>query len=267
MPNVKIYVYSGTGNCFLAAKQLSALFENAQIIHVSAELVNSKPTIECEKCVLIFPCFAYQSPSLVKRFLKTAAFNVNYFAALVTCGTKIGGTLGEVKRLLHKQKRALDFGMEIPSVENYVHIFGLPTAEKIDERLNIQEEKIAEAAKKIAAGEKITVRSFRPFSMIASFFFRRVQHAFCRHYRVKDTCNGCGLCKSICPTNAIVMRETDAKNADTTRTRPKFIAKKCDHCQACLQWCPQRAIKFWRIKPSSGRYHNPNVNIGELRKR
>jgi ferredoxin len=42
------------------------------------------------------------------------------------------------------------------------------------------------------------------------------------------------------------------------------LVKRCQHCQACLNWCPKKAISFRRLQPSSPRYHHPLINCAEF---
>ena len=80
-----------------------------------------------------------------------------------------------------------------------------------------------------------------------------------------DYCDGLGDCLPVCPTGAIRMKERKRKG--NVVSVPKFKARKCDHCQACMQLCPKRAIKYFRIKPQSPRYLHHDVTLNELIKR
>jgi ferredoxin len=268
----KIFVYSGTGNSYSAARQLSGLLPGSELIHITAELADSSPLIECGACVLVFPSYAYQCPGLVRRFIKSADFNVDYLALIVTCGSKAGGCASEIKRLLRRNKTAgqvtensarrpasIQFYSSVQSVENFVHLFNFKTQEYIDARLKNQNDRIIELAQKISsrAPSQKCIRADHPFCTLVSGLFRFGAPLFARRYRTTDACTACGLCAAICPPAAITM--IDGK--------PKFIPKRCDHCQACMEWCPQKAITYGRITPSSPRYRNPDVKITDLIKR
>jgi ferredoxin len=66
-------------------------------------------------------------------------------------------------------------------------------------------------------------------------------------------CNGCGVCEKICPAAAVKIIEK----------RPVFSGK-CEHCVACIDVCPLRAIQFWRAKFNTRGYYHPGVSIKEL---
>lgn len=254
----RIFYFSGTGNGLAAAKQLSGELDGAEIVPVTKELVDAKQTIECDKCVLIFPVYGYGPPILVRKFLKNAEFKCGYFAALATCGTKTGGALGAVKTLLKRKGQKLDYALPIQTVENFVHFFGFPKEAVVISRTDSQRTKIKIAAEMIKSNGKNKTRSFRPFSRTVSILFGlATRNLFCRRYRVLDTCVSCGMCEKICSAEAITMRDG----------RPVFNKKLCDHCQGCMNLCPTQAIKFWKIKPGSQRYVHPEVKLDEFIKR
>ena len=257
----RVYYYSGTGNCLWSAKRIAERLDAPPPIAITAELVNEKPLIEGCVCVLVFPSYAYGLPALVRRFLKNAVICVDYYAAVSTCGSHTGGSFTSIKRFLKKKGQALHFAAEIQTVENYVHMFGFTKEPKLSARLKGQVVKTDEVAAQLAAFAQSRVQSCRPFSAFVNALFRFASHFFPLFYRVKKTCNGCGFCHKVCPCAAITMTE---KNG---RRRPKFRASKCDHCQACMELCPKKSIKYMRITPKSPRYRHPEIEINELIKR
>jgi len=252
----KIFCYSGTGNSFASAKQIAASLE-MEVVHITEELVLSKPNITGETCIIIFPVYAYGVAKLVKRFVKQSTFTVQHLVVLATQGSKHGGALAEAIRLLRRRKQKVAYSKGIKAVENFVHMFKLPEEERIKTICQKQHE-LTESIIQDIKGKKRNKRfRFRPESGFISFIFRRVTRMFARRYKILDTCNVCGICHRVCPPNAIEMVDE----------RPKVITKKCDHCQACMQLCPQRAIKFGKVTPESRRYLHQDVKVSELLKR
>lgn len=49
----------------------------------------------------------------------------------------------------------------------------------------------------------------------------------------EDLCVNCGLCTSVCPTQALTMNEDDLLT---------FDGEKCVACQMCVTTCPMRAM-------------------------
>ena len=53
-------------------------------------------------------------------------------------------------------------------------------------------------------------------------------------------CIGCGICKKVCPANAIQY----TKNEEGRVISYTFDLKKCIFCGNCMYYCPQKAIKM-----------------------
>jgi adenylylsulfate reductase subunit B len=50
-------------------------------------------------------------------------------------------------------------------------------------------------------------------------------------------CTGCGTCDSLCPADAIAMRESERGDEPHLR-----YPEECWHCGSCRQDCPEGAI-------------------------
>lgn len=259
-PTNTIFCYSGTGNSLASAKQISKHF-NMPVKMITAELVAEKPEIACDFCVIIYPAYAYGAPVSVKKFILNSNFKVNYMVLLTTYGSRHGGSLAEIIRLLKKKKQKVSYSSGIKAVENYVPMFGLTKDKEVKKRIEAQRQKTEELIAILEQRVCNKRNTFRPFSRIISKIFRVVKPMFAKTYRVKNRCNGCGICVKVCPVNAI----TIIKKGE--RTVPKFKALKCDHCQGCLQLCPHKAIKYVRVRPKTGRYRHSDVTLNELFKR
>jgi ferredoxin len=256
----KLYYFSGTGNTLWSAKQIAAFLEKAspsltpiELFNIGGEMQKPPGIIEAEKVIILFPAYAYQSPLLVRNFLIRTEIHSPYIAAFVTCGSDPGGSLGEIYRILKRKKITLNFAGRIPTVENYIPIFGPPKEAVKEKRLLLQKHATEEAAAAILAGTTNKPRTFRPLSVFVSSLFRFGKTLFVKGYKLGGECNGCGLCAKLCPAAAIAM----------VNGKPRFSAK-CEHCQACLNWCPRRAIRYIRLKSDTPRYHHPEVSLGEM---
>ena len=202
---------------------------------------------------MLFPSYAYGLPPIVSRFVKEAVFNTPYIAAFVTYGSNPGGTLSAMRRILKKKNTDAVFFGRIPSVENYTAMFGPQKAATIETRTEMQRKATEEAAGNIIARRTNNLNGFHPFSALISKLFTMGIKVFYRHYRLSDECDGCEICKIICPVSAIVIREN----------RPVF-SEKCEHCQGCVNICPRRAIHFGRVNSKTPVYHHPEISVADL---
>ncbi len=261
-PKKRIYCYTGTGNCLAAAKQIGGQ-TGAPIEFITAELADGTHTAELDFCVVVAPSYAYGVPKLVKKFIKKTTWRVAYLAVVITFGSSQRGTAAEAVKLFRKKGQRVGYVAGTQSVENYVHVFGYTDPETQNLRLDKQTENIAAICEALNNRETNGIKLFRPLSAFVSGTFRLFKPLFPKFYRVSPACNGCEICRRVCPPAAITMREKKRK----IKTIPRFKATKCDHCQACMQLCPQKAIRYARIKPASPRYLHRDIKLGDLIKR
>jgi MinD superfamily P-loop ATPase len=69
-----------------------------------------------------------------------------------------------------------------------------------------------------------------------------------RDFRTDETCDSCGLCEKICPTDSIKI----------VADKPKW-ANTCEQCMRCVNYCPKQAI-FQKAEGSikgKNTYHEP----------
>jgi ferredoxin len=250
----KVFYFSGTGNTLWSAKRIAeALDGGCELLNIAVELRKPAETVAADRVIFLFPSYAYQTPLLVRRFLIRSEFRAPYIAALTTFGTDPGGALAEVCRILKRKKTPASYFAAIPSVENYIPIFG-PQPEKTKRRrLALQKNATEEIIRDILKGKTNSLWPLRPFSMCVSSLFRLVKPFFARGFTVKASCNGCGICARVCPAANIIMEKGS----------PVFLAR-CEQCQGCLNWCPRRAIGYIRYKPDTTRYHHPEVAVSEM---
>ncbi|HBF40164.1 MAG TPA: 4Fe-4S ferredoxin, partial [Firmicutes bacterium] len=74
-----------------------------------------------------------------------------------------------------------------------------------------------------------------------------------RNFTVNEKCNGCNTCEKVCPV----------KNIQIADGKPWWQGH-CEHCLACIQWCPQEAIQYGSATVHRKRYHHPEVLVKEL---
>jgi len=251
---IKFCYFSGTGNTLWSAKKIAQQCgEEYELINIGLEAYKDEVTLEADAVVLLFPAYAYGAPLVVHSFAKKAVFKTPYIALFVTHGTVPGGALAEICRILSRKNTAVSYCGRIPTVENYIAIFGPPKADVTERRLGLQRKATDEAVTSLVQRRTNRILTFRPLSAFVSLLFSLGVKVFYKKFGLSSDCDGCGVCEKVCPVSAIVMRNG----------KPEF-SKRCEHCQGCLNWCPQRAISFARVKFGSPRYHHPEISIADI---
>jgi len=250
----KIFYFSGTGNSLWSAKKIAYIIgEPWELYNIGIEAQKNEIIIDAQAVILVFPSYAYGLPLLVRSFVKRAVFNTPYVASFVTFGSSPCGTLGILRRILKKKGiNKMYFGC-IPSVENYLALFGVPDAKKIEHRFDMQKKATEKAAEALLEQRENSVNTFTVFSSFVSWLFSIGIKIFYKKYRVSGNCNGCAVCEKICPVAAITMQNG----------LPVF-SSRCEHCQGCINICPLRAIQFGRVKFGNPGYCHPEITIADL---
>jgi len=252
----KICYFSGTGNSLWSAKKIAEIIAGeCGFVNIGVEARKGKITVEADAVILVFPSYAYGLPIIVSRFIKDAVFNTPYIAAFVTYGSSPGGTLAAASRILKRKYKGGVFFGRIPAVENYIAIFGPPKEKTMQKRLAMQREATEQAARAVIERRTNKINTIRPLSAFISALFSLGAKIFYRTYKVVGGCNGCGICVKICPVSGITM----------VNNRPRFSGK-CEHCNGCLNWCPQKAIHFGRLRSDTARYHHPEIGVNDMAK-
>jgi len=250
----KIYYFSGTGNSLWSAKKIAEIIAGeCEMLNIGAEALKDKITVEADAVILVFPSYAYGLPIIVSRFIRNAVFKTPYLAAFVTYGSSPGGTLAAARGFLKRKYKGGVFFGRIPAVENYIAIFGPPKANTTRKRLAMQRDATDQAARAVIERRTNKIHTIHPLSAFISLLFSLGVKIFYKTYKVADDCGGCGICVKICPVSCITM----------VNNRPQFSGK-CEHCNGCLNWCPQKAIHFGRLKSDTARYHHPEISINDI---
>jgi len=246
-----IYYFSATGNSLQAALDIAEGIGNADVVSITKAGMNT----QCDSDVVgfIFPSFCWGMPSMMRDFISSGSFNKDtYFFTVVTCGSSMGGSAYDVDCLLRAKGAKLSYGAKIKSVSNYIPMYDINTATQ-DEVLAKAEQKLAVIINDLKEGKSNAwgkgfwlVRKMRGKMMAA---YKTID----KDYNVSDSCDGCGICASVCP----------AMNIELTDGKPSF-RHNCEHCLACIHWCPQKAINYGNKTQNKNRYHHPKVKAEQL---
>jgi ferredoxin len=253
MENI-IFYFSGTGNCLKVAKTIADELGNTEIVSMTKS--GSYPlTKQYDTIGFISPTYFWGLPKKVIEFVENLNFGNNksaYYYAIATCGGNAGNAINQIyELLLHKHNVKLNFSKKLQMFSNYVILYDMKKeVDKITEKSN---KDLVPIINSIKNSEKNKVnRLMKIFSFVNKDFIKKLP-AMDKDYTVNNDCNGCGICKEVCPV----------KNIEIINNRPQFN-HNCENCLACIQFCPQQAINYKNVTQNRGRYTNPEISYKEL---
>jgi ferredoxin len=173
--------------------------------------------------------------------------------AVVTMGAFGKGSVKALAELLKEKGLALRYGTGILMPANYIIKYdpatlGAKSDEKTKKKLIKVDSKLRKIADEIAGGvQKVKVGSVTKKTLYTDIA------SLDSDFRVTEKCTGCGICAQVCPVSNIEMKNE----------RPVWL-HHCEHCVACISWCPTAAIEYGQDTQKRTRYHNPLVKSTEL---
>jgi Pyruvate/2-oxoacid:ferredoxin oxidoreductase delta subunit len=198
-------------------------------------------------------------PLIIKRFIESPPISNNtYNFAVATNGGTPYGTIKQFRQIFNARGIKLSGGFSVPMVNSCTSI-----------REAIEEDKQQQCFEKAKAAlnricTKIEKQEHHMDKGIPglNWYFSGVIHTkaesligdAAKYFYTDKNCNGCGICKKVCPVKNIVMDSG----------QPGWHSH-CEQCYACLQWCPMKSIQV-KNKKTEGRrrYHHPEVSIVDV---
>lgn len=237
MNRADLYVFSGTGNTWLAASRVRDVLCTQGSGATLHRLENANPAqIDPARTLgLAFPIACFATYPLVTDFLqRLPQGNGGGVFLLTTLGGNSGQYPGRLRALFEQKGYALLGAAEVIMPDN---IFGR------GELTPTQQTKIAAglARAEAFAHELLEGRAVWPAAparepLLARLSGRAFQWKFGQRLRPQvrpALCTGCGLCVRLCPAHNIIMKG-DGK---------AHIEAHCQFCLRCRGLCPAGAIR------------------------
>lgn len=252
-----IYFYSATGNSYDVAKEIALKMSETKI----QSLVPLAPhiTVAPDEIIgLIFPVYDWNIPLIVREFLEHLDVSgTKYVFAVATCNYLPGCALDTVKNILLKKGCKLNAGFVIHMPGTYLPLYGANS-------LRTQKIKFANKVKKTDRIVNIVRQRLNHRIEHSPFVIDRILgtkmeatiERFAeedREFIVENACNGCGICKMVCPFDNIEM--VDGK--------PHW-RHRCQKCLACVHFCAKNCIQLGNKTQGKLRYKNPAVPLKEI---
>lgn len=248
--NAAIYYFSATGNSLHTAKIIGDKLK-AELIPMPG---HKGDACHSEVIGFVFPTYFWGLPRTVTEFiqeLKVEAKNP-YIFAVTTYGALHGGVLGHAEELLNRRNLKLSYGKVIQAVANFIEEYN-PRISSAEANLKKADLEAVRAADDILAGVQ---RSGFGITVWDKLFYGLYTHIKLNKdggFHADEKCIGCGICEKVCPNKNIVL-----KNG-----YPEF-RHRCEHCVACIHWCPREAIQWKKSTQKRNRYHHPEVGVKEI---
>jgi len=285
-----IYYFSGTGNSFVVARGISERI-NAKLISIPSVINNNSLRITADIMGIVFPVYHQGVPLIIKKFVnKIQNLKDIYIFAVCTYGDSPGISLKYLDKIIKNSGVNLDAGFAVRMPYNYINpAFTLSnffnyfklrevSQEKKQEMFNNWKEELKIISGYIQAQKrgKIEVKAEKIEKLVDFLNLRNTLQKYVwlkasgyegnfnitfeesislmdYGFNVTYHCNGCGVCKNICPVN----------NINLEKNRPVWL-HHCEQCFACLQWCPKEAVQFRNGTLENKRYHNPEVKLSDM---
>lgn len=246
-----IYYFSSTGNSLDIGNIISKEINSSLLPMVGNQ------NCECGSDTIgfIYPTYFWGLPHIVQDFINKLTIQTeNPYIFAITLAQTSGGSLGSMNMLLKKKGFRLNYGKTVHSVSNYIveYDINLNTIDKVTQSARKQATIFSKdiLIKKQNNCKKIPILT----DAFHKIYLKRSGESD-RNFQVLNTCVSCGTCSAVCPS----------RNIKIVNGKPDFL-HHCEHCIACVHWCPKQAIQYKDKTQKHNRYHNPYIKQDELNK-
>lgn len=267
--NRRILLYfTGTGNCLYIARQLAGA--DAELLSIPQMVKQGRYEFEADEIGIVYPIYGHMPPNMVRRFIQKAKLKAAYKFAVLTYGARKCDAVEIWDDISRRAGHAFDYIATIVMVDNWLPNFDMNEQIKMDKHIPENLQKIAAdlAGRRrwhepVTEEERQMHRGFMAMSGLDPEVGFLMKSEKC--FAVTDACIGCGVCVSVCPRGNYALASQGVK-----------IQGDCEYCFACIQNCPQKAVRFVRSEDGSfpygtevnpgARYRNEHVSLMDIKR-
>ena len=248
-----IFYFTGTGNSQYVARKVAERLEECSTHSMATYRADGQTGGADERIGFVFPSYYGNLPRIVRRFIEGLDINAGaYLFGVITMGAPMGfgnGAAVALEKALAQKGLTLCYCNGITMPRNYVLKYD-PLSPESAVKFNVKADKrVKKIVEEIKSGKSGIHKSF----ITADNLYKNIE-ALDESFFVEGHCTGCGQCESICPV----------QNIKLENGRPEW-QHRCEHCVACISWCPEQAIQYGENASDGGvtkkrrRYHNTAV--------
>lgn len=253
-----VYFFSGTGNSLKVALTIQKALGDCAVVSMGMPCGMPIETTGGEaprvpdgvKSIgFVFPCYFGSVPSRVLEFIAQLGFprqQSAYVYAVVTYGAVLGNTLGHLGKALKQRDVTLDYTAHLKAFANYVAMYDM--SDKVAEMTAQTKADLQPIVADILGQRRTATKRISALGEVYGLVVSKDVHKMDRHFVVRASCDGCGICERVCPVHNIRLEAN----------KPRWLGH-CEQCMACVQWCPRRAIDYGEKTRRRGRYTNPEI--------
>lgn len=263
-----ILYFTGTGNCLYVARQLAK--DGTELLSIPQLMKQQKFEIEADEIGLVYPIYGHMPPYMVRQFIGKATLKAAYKFAILTYGARKCDAVEIWDGISRKAGNAFDYIRTLIMVDNWLPNFDMNEQILIDKHIpeNLQQISADLAARKqwhepVTEEEREMHRGFMAYTGLNPDTGFLMKSELC--FTVTDACIGCGACVSVCPRGNYKLTSQGVKTQGD-----------CEFCFACIQNCPQKAIRFAKNETDpllgrgeanpNARYRNEHISLMDIKR-
>ncbi|MHA1268490.1 MAG: EFR1 family ferrodoxin [Candidatus Helarchaeota archaeon] len=237
---IAIFYHSVTGNTKYAAELIKKGIEESchecELFYIHHLEFNNNDYEKYDILGFGTPVFAFREMNSIRKFIRNIPNQQKYAFLFCTCNESPGNAL---YRMAVNLKRCgfIIFDKAVFYFPSSYTIWRKNNQDDIIKRKEIDKminfgKNISSSYNKIKQGEKPPKISYSLFNTILGKFSSDTNLRFYlgKIHVNTEICTKCGLCKNICPADAIELNPFP------------IISKKCTGCCGCINLCPVRAL-------------------------
>ncbi|MGC7872668.1 EFR1 family ferrodoxin [Desulfosporosinus sp. SYSU MS00001] len=246
---MKVFYFTATGNCLDVAKRFGG-----ELFSIPKVLKSNQLHFEDEKIGLVFPCYGFAAPKIVREFVEKITLESPYIFVIMTYGNKLAGGVNWFVRFAEENNINVQYADGLLMVDNYLPIFNIDKQKM--KKKNI-EENLCHLLSDINQGKLYIRRETLSDSLLTKViqYLYKVNPNFNtdKDFQIGTNCNRCGTCVKVCPRD----------NIKFDGFKPVY-GGNCEFCLACINLCPQKAIRLKKESNPNARFMNENVTLKEI---